>query len=186
MARVRLNETADLPEDYRWLFERLEKQGPILNIFRALSHSPEALLRFMRFGSYFLDGSGKLDPKLRELAILRAGYLCRSPYEFSQHVAFGRRAGLSDEKIRAIPTPDASSFDANELAVLSFASELTTESRVSDATFSAVQAFLSPQELVELTMVTGVYNFVSRTLNALEIDLDTPAAKDLAEIGVDL
>ena len=101
MARVRLNETADLPEEHRWLFERLEKQGPILNIYRALSHSPEALRRFMKFGSYFLS-EGKLDPKLRELAILRAGYLCRAPYEFAQHVAFGRRAGLSDDEIRGV------------------------------------------------------------------------------------
>src|SRR4051794_777259 len=98
MARVRLNETTDLPEDQRWLFERLEAQGPILNILRALSHSAVALRRFMKFGSYFLT-EGKLDPKLRELAILRAGYLCHSPYEFSQHVAFGRRAGLSDAQI---------------------------------------------------------------------------------------
>ena len=29
----------------------------------------------MKFGQYFLS-EGKLDPKLRELAILRAGWLC--------------------------------------------------------------------------------------------------------------
>ena len=40
MARVRLNQTADLPETHRWLFERLEKRGGLLNIFRAMSHSP--------------------------------------------------------------------------------------------------------------------------------------------------
>ena len=34
MARVRLNETQDLPEDHRWLFERMEKRGGILNINR--------------------------------------------------------------------------------------------------------------------------------------------------------
>ena len=185
MARVRLNETADLPEDHRWLFERLEKQGPILNIFRAMSHSPEALRRFMKFGSYFL-GEGKLDPKLRELAILRAGYLCRSPYEFSQHVSFGRRTGLSDSQIRGIAEPNVALFDSREMAVLTYAGELTTDSRVSDATFAAVAAFLNDEEVVELTMVTSFYNMVSRTLNALQVDVDAPALRDLADVGVEL
>ena len=185
MARVRLNEAADLPEEHRWLFERLEKQGPILNIYRALSHSPEALRRFMKFGSYFLS-EGKLDPKLRELAILRAGYLCRAPYEFAQHVAFGRRAGLSDDEIRGVAEPDDASFDARQLAVLAYAGELTLDSRVSDATYAAVEAFLDAEEIVELTMVTGFYNMVSRALNALEVDMEPAAQKDLAELGVEL
>ena len=185
MARVRLNETNDLPEDSRWLFERLEAQGPILNIFRALSHSPVALRRFMKFGSYFLT-EGKLDPKLRELAILRAGYLCHSPYEFSQHVSFGRRTGLSDSQIRGIAEPNVALFAPQEMAVLTYAGELTTESRVSDATYGAVSAFLNDEEIVELTMVTGFYNMVSRTLNALQVDIDAPAVRDLAEVGVEL
>jgi 4-carboxymuconolactone decarboxylase len=185
MARVRLNETHDLPEEHRWLFERLEAQGPILNIFRAMSHSPVALRRFMKFGSYFL-GEGKLDPKLRELAILRAGYLCRAPYEFSQHVSFGRRVGLSDNQIRGIAQPDAALFSPEQMAVLAYAGELTADSRVSDAAFAAVAAFLTDEEIVELTMVTSFYNMVSRTLNALQVDIDAPALRDLAEVGVEL
>jgi len=185
MARVRLNETAEVAEEHRWMFERMEQQGPVLNIFRALSHSPEALRRFMKFGSYFLS-QGKLDPNLRELAILRAGYLCRAPYEFSQHIAFGRRAGLSDEQVRGVAQPDASLFDAKQLAVLAYAGELTSDSRVSDATYAAVAAFLNAEEIVELTMVTGFYNMVSRTLNALEVELEVPAQKDMTELRIEL
>jgi alkylhydroperoxidase family enzyme len=186
MARVRLNETQDLPEDRRWLFERME-QGPlgVLNIFRALSHSPEALLRFMRLGNHLLEG-GVLDPKLRELAILRTGWVCRSPYEFSQHVSFGRRVGLTDEQIRAVADPSTRFFDPQQMAVIAYAGEMTADARVSDETFAAVSAFLNDESIVELTMVIGFYNLVSRTLNALEVDVDASAAKDLAAIGVEL
>lgn len=183
MTRVRLNETADLPEDHRWLFERMEKRGGVLNIFRALSHSPEALRRFMKFGSYLLE-DGKLDPKLRELAILKAGQLCRSPYEFSQHISFARRVGLSDSQVRGIADPSVALFDPQQLAVLAYAGELTSEARVSDAAYDAVAAFLNAEEVVELTMVVGYYNMVSRMLNALEVEIDAPARKDLDAIGI--
>lgn len=185
MARVRLNETADVADDHRWLFERMEARGGVLNIFRALSHSPEAMRRFMKFGSYFLE-EGKLDPKMRELAILRAGYICGSAYEFSQHIAFGRRAGLSDDQIRAIGEPQPRMFDPKEMAVLAFASEMTAASRVSDAAYDAVAAFLNEEEIVELTMVTAFYNMVARVLNTLQVDVDAPAAKDLATVGVEM
>lgn len=183
MARVRLNDTADVAESHRWLFERMEQRGPILNIFRAMSHSPEALRRFMKFGSYFLE-DGKLDPKLRELAILRAGWICSAPYEFSQHIAFGRRAGLSDAQIEAIADPSTRHFDAREMAILAFAGEMSVDSRVSPTTFDAVAGFLNEEEIVELTMVTGFYNMVSRVLNTLEVDIDAPAQRDLDALGV--
>ncbi len=185
MARVRLNETADLPEDQRWLFERMAQRGPILNIFRAMSHCPIALRRFMKLGSYFLE-EGKLDPKLRELAILRAGYDCKAPYEFSQHIAFGRRVGLSDSQIRSVGTPQSALFDPKEIAILNFAGEVTTQSRASDATYAAAAAFLNEEEIVELTMVTGFYNMVSRILNTLEVDVDPPAAANIAALGVEM
>lgn len=183
MARVRLNETADLPEDFRWLFERLEKRGGVLNIFRALSHTPEALRRFMKFGSYFLE-EGKLDPGLRELAILRVGMLCGSPYEFSQHIAFGRRAGLTDGQIRGIGDPNTALFNPQQMAVLGYAGELTTNARASDAAYDAVAAFLNAEEIVELTLVIGFYNMVSRALNALEVDIDPPARADLDALEI--
>lgn len=185
MARVRLNETGDLPESHRWLFERMEKRGGVLNIFRALSHSPEALRRFMKLGSYFLD-EGMLDAKLRELAILRAGYLCRAPYEFAQHVSWARRAGLSDSQIRGVAEPHVGLFDPREMAVLAYAGEMTADASVSDATYAAAAAFLNEEEIVELTLVTGYYNMVSRALNALQVDIDGFARRDLASVEVDL
>jgi alkylhydroperoxidase family enzyme len=72
------------------------------------------------------------------------------------------------------------------MAVLAYAGELTAEASVSDATYAAVAAFLNEEEVVELTLVTGFYNLVSRALNALEVDVDAPAQKDLAALGLDV
>ena len=182
MARVRLNETNDLPEDYRWLFERMEQRGGVANIFRAFSHSPEALRRFMKLGNYFL-GEGKLEPALRELAILRVGAECRAPYEFAQHISIGRRAGLTDAQIRAVAAPHQGLFDAHQIAVLNYAGELTATSSVSDATYAAIAELGNSEEIVEFTLLIGYYNLVSRALNALQVDIDPGAQRDLDAIG---
>lgn len=184
MARVRLNETNDLPEDYRWMFERMEKSGSLLNIFRTLSHSPEAMRRFMKLGTYILQ-EGKLDPALRELAILRAGAVCRSPYEFSQHISFARRTGLSDAQIRGAIAPNTALFDRRQMAVLLYAGELSADSRVSQATYDAAAAFLNAEEMLELTLTVGYYNMVSRLLNAFEVDIDPAAQRDLDALEAD-
>ena len=184
MARVQLNGPADVAESHRWLMERLETRGGMLNIFRAMSHSPEAMLRFMRLGSYLLE-DGKVDPKLRELAILRTGWLTKSPYEFSQHIAFGRRVGLSDAEIRGAADPASHPFDEQQRAVITFAGELTTNAAVSDDAYKAVASFLSEEQVVELTMVVGFYNLVARVLNTLQVDIDAPALRDMDALGVD-
>jgi alkylhydroperoxidase family enzyme len=185
MARVRLNQTADVAESHRWLFERLESRGGLLNIFRAMSHSPEALLRFMRLGSYLLE-DGKVDPKLRELAILRVGWLTRSEYEFSQHIAFGRRVGLTDAQIAGVGDPTQEPFDERERAVLAYAGELTVAAAASNGAFDAVRGFMDEEQIVELTIVIGFYNMVARVLNGLEVDVDPPARRDLDALNVDL
>ena len=185
MARVRLNETQDVAEDHRWMFERIEKRGPILNIFRALSHSPEAMRRFMRFGSYFLE-NGKLDPKLRELAILRAGL----PLPGAVRVLAAHRVRAAGG---AFGQPDPRRRRAEQRALRPEGDGGAGVRGRADERCGGLGrdvrgggGFLNEEEVVELTMVTSFYNLVSRTLNALQVDIDAPAQKDYDELGVTL
>ena len=76
MARLPYRNKSDLaPEDQ----DLLARDA---NIFRALAHSPNALRAFHRLGG-FIRFKSRLDPRLRELAILQVGYLTRAPYELS-------------------------------------------------------------------------------------------------------
>src|ERR1700722_799200 len=44
----------------------------------------------------------KLDPRLREIAILRTAKDCGSVYEWTQHVPAAKHVGVTDEQIAAI------------------------------------------------------------------------------------
>ena len=71
----------------------------VLNIFRTLAHAPKALTRFNEWGGYILSRRNDLAPREREIVILRTGFLCKSGYEWTQHVAIGKREGLTDDEI---------------------------------------------------------------------------------------
>ena len=72
--------------------------GRVLNIFGTLAHHPELMRRWLVFGNHVL-GKSTLPVRERELAILRVGYLCRSEYEWGQHVLIARRCDISDAEI---------------------------------------------------------------------------------------
>ena len=79
MARVPYLKVSDLAPEHQDLLKR-----PI-TLHQALVNSPNAARAFNGLGHFIRYGS-KLDPRLRELAILQVGWLARSPYEWSHHV----------------------------------------------------------------------------------------------------
>ena len=71
----------------------------VLNIFRTLVNAPKAASGFLAWANYVLSRRNDLPAREREIVILRIGYLCKSGYEWTQHVAIGRREGLTDDEI---------------------------------------------------------------------------------------
>jgi alkylhydroperoxidase family enzyme len=53
--------------------------------------------------------------------------------------------------------------------------------RISDITFARLESYLSPELLVDLTMVIAFYNAVVRMLDTLEIDVEDSYAPFLDE-----
>jgi len=153
--------------------------GSELNIFATLAHHPRLLKRWSAFGGVLLYG-GALPPRERELLILRAGYLCRAPYEWGQHVPIGLAAGLTDEEIaRVAEGPDASGWSAPDALLLRATDELHADSRIGDATWADLADQWDPQQLIEICMVVGQYHLVAFTLNSLGVE---PESDDFPEL----
>jgi 4-carboxymuconolactone decarboxylase len=111
-----------------------------------------------------------LPPDVRELAILRVAVLNRAPFELEAHVPHARRAGISDEKIRALEAQHIGDpFDDAERAVLAFADAMTRDVQVADAVYEPIARRFDAQGVVELTATIAAYNMVSRFLEALRI-----------------
>jgi 4-carboxymuconolactone decarboxylase len=141
---------------------------PAANIFATLVRNPGLFRKWMPFGGKLLNG--KLPAREREIAVLRTGWLCRSEYEWGQHVIIGRTAGLTDAEIESIKAgPDAPGWSALDAALLRATDELHDDSCITDATWAALAAHYDEAQLIELTMLIGQYHLVSFTLNSLGV-----------------
>lgn len=116
----------------------------------------------------------KLDDKLRELALMRTGYVQASRFVFSQHCKAARHVGIPDRQIEAIPNWQVSdAFDDTERAVLAWADALILQGgRVSDALFDALHRHLQDAQILELTYRTMTYNLHAVCCKALKLEYD--------------
>jgi alkylhydroperoxidase family enzyme len=115
-----------------------------------------------------------IDPKLRELGMIRTGWLRSSQFVYSQHCKSCREVGFDEDQIAAIPSwSTATCFDAPQRAVLAYTDALVLEGgRVPDATFAALKAHLSDEEILELTYITMTYELHATMSRALRLEFD--------------
>jgi 4-carboxymuconolactone decarboxylase len=158
----------ELDDQQRELLAGVLAAGPTQNIFRTLARHPGLFRKWMPFGGKLLNG--KLPARERELAILRVGWLCRSDYEWGQHVPIGRRAGLTDEEIARIPAgPAAPEWSDLDRAILTATDELHDDAYIADATWARLAGAFDDKQLIELVMCVGQYHLVSFALNTFGV-----------------
>jgi len=170
MARIPYPDRDTLQPETREVLDKLG-EAP-LNIFRMLAGGEGLLRAFMRFGNHLLFRS-KLDPVLREVAIVRVGVLSGATYEVHQHDRISRDLGMSDELLAAVRRgPDDPAFDDLQRLVMRYTDDVVKNVRASDATFDPLLAALSVQEMQELTVTIGFYMLVSRYLETFGVDIE--------------
>jgi alkylhydroperoxidase family enzyme len=156
----------------------------VLERFRGKSASGE-LDRNPQLSAFFecwLDTflfKGTVDPRLRELTILRVMWRCAQSFEWANHYRLARRLGVSDEEILAVRATDPDAALAAEAAlVVRAADEMLDLGRLTPATYAAAQAlFPEPGVVQEFLYLVGGYRmfaFVSATTGTSAADHDLP------------
>ena len=144
-----------------------------MNIARMLSYAPTALSPYYAFSAALLDQL-ELDPKLRQLTILRVAHRTQAHYAWVQHVALAHLVGVSDEQITALQQGkiEGEHFTTKEQLVLAFTDEVTQTPRISDALFEQMCRLFSSREIVELLLVVGWYWMAGRIMTTLDLEPD--------------
>ena len=154
---------------------------PTLNIFRTLRRNRDLYKGFLALGGHLLRADA-LPAREREIVILRAGWQSGSEYEFGQHTVIGQLAGLSDEEIARLADAAEGEWSEDDRALVAMVDELCAENLVSEATWQALSARWSEEQLLELLVLAGFYRLVSGLLNSAGVALEasTPGWPDAA------
>ncbi len=177
MARIPYCDIEQTSEEVQTTFGKL---GAPMNIFRMMAHAEGCFKPFMRVGASMLTRL-KLDPKLRELALLHSVKITGGDYEWVQHVPIAEGLGTSKAQISALETGniDDDCFSDEERAVLRFTDEVVRNVRASDEALARVRAHLSDREAVELILMSGFYTTLARLTETMGVENDPPLADEI-------
>ena len=147
-----------------------------------LVNSPDTARAFNGLGN-FIRFKSKLDPRLRELAILQVGWLEKSEYEFTHHVKIGKEFGVTDDDIKALMEETegkTSKLEPLARAILRGAREMVKDLAMTDATFAEIKKDLSDEHMTDLVLTIAFYCAVVRVLATMQID-NEPTYKEVLQ-----
>ena len=172
MARIPLIEENEHPE----LAESIAKikgarGGRLINIYRLMLHSPALANAWFDLNQAVRYGT-EIDGQSRELAVIRVAILNEVEYVQQAHgPAYALKEGLTPEQVSAIANWQPSKlFSDSQRALLDYTDAMTRFIDVPDAVFVELKKHFSERQIVELTMLIGAYNMLTRCLKALRVD----------------
>jgi AhpD family alkylhydroperoxidase len=163
----------DIPYD-EWDFEALAEispgmKPPDLSVVAFFAHHPQLARQFLSWNHYMNSKACGLDRQTREMTILRVAIRKRSRYEWAQHLKSARRAGITDEEIRAIAAGTATGLAG---LLVRAVDELTDGCALSEGTYSQLSGRFSQRQLMSLVFLIGTYSLLSTVFGAFRLELD--------------
>jgi len=138
------------------------------------ANSPDVFDHAVRGFALYRNPKRKLDPVLREIGQTRVGWAKASQFVFSQHCKSMRGLGVSEERIAAIPQWQvAECYSREERAVLAYVDCLALSAgRTPEPVFEALKAFLTDEQILELTYIVCLYDMHAVMSRALRTEFD--------------
>ena len=146
--------------------------GPLLNIFRTLARAPKALSRFNAWGGYVLSRRNDLPAREREIVILRTGYLCKSGYEWTQHVRIGLKEGLTEDEVARLKAGAEAGWSPADAALIRATDELHADQFIGDAAWADLRRHFTEKQAMDVVFTAAQYTQVSMFLNTFGVQLD--------------
>ena len=153
------------PAENDYLAELEKKAGRPNAFYRMMAHKPQVLEHFVPVYRA-ITGPGAVERRLKELVYLAASYANECPYCTATHIAGGKRAGLTEEEMRAVQVEQDHNLADAERAAVQYARELT-RTAAADDTLDALYEHFSNEQIIEITLVVAMANFTNRFNNAL-------------------
>ncbi len=168
---------SDLSPEIREILSNL----PPFNAFRMMANAPGSFSAFLQLAGA-IGFSSDLDPRSREIAILRVAQMTACDYEWTHHVANAKMVGATDDEIAKIGARGAvTGLDEEGNLLCRVADEITRDVRLSDETLTQILARYGVRQAMELILCCSFYNMMSRILESTRVEPEAKDVKTLVE-----
>ena len=156
---------------------RTSKGGPKgLNILGTLAQYPAMMEKYHTFCGHILY-LNSLEPRHRELLILRVAVLRGVAYEWHQHVYIARELGVTDDEFeRLAEGPDATGWSTFEGMLVRAVDELVFDAQMSDDTWAVLAGELDDHQLMDLVFTVGNYDLLAMAFLSFGVPVDSDLA----------
>ena len=166
-------------EQAKQLGEEIGLPGPMAtrSAFRVLANNPPLLKSvFGQLTTLLLRNT--FDTRLRELIIMRIGWVTGSEYEWTQHWRVAATAGIPAEDVLAVRDwKNSDRLTAADKAVLAATDETLAGKTISDATWAEVTKYVTePGQQVEFVVAMANWTMFSILLRNLKIPVEEGVA----------
>lgn len=162
-----------LPEE-QWdpqLDEVRAQLGAVLNVHRVMANHPDLMAAWTPLRQHIATG-GSLEPRRRELVILRVAHRTGVAYEWHHHVSRARAAGLTAHEIEAVRLNGNTTWQAGDLALLVAVDELLDDVCLGDATRLALEASVGVEGILDVVVTVGMYVTLAMLINTAGIEFE--------------
>jgi 4-carboxymuconolactone decarboxylase len=145
-----------------------------LRLFRTLAVHDELASRMRPLGAGIL-GHPRLEPRERELLILRTCARAGAEYEWGVHaIAFGGPLGLTERQLAATVhgAADDAAWSTHDAQLIAAADALFDGDAIPDELWAALARRLEDDQMLELVIVAGWYRLLSCVINAAQVELE--------------
>jgi 4-carboxymuconolactone decarboxylase len=138
----------------------------------AMLRHPALAKAFLTFNNHIATAS-TVSKRVREILILRIGWLRRSEYEFVQHLILGRRAGLTEAELERITRgPDAPGWSPEDADLVRAVDELHADASIKDATWARLSARFDTAQLLDIIFAVGCYDLLAMVFNTARLAVE--------------
>lgn len=152
-----------------------------IRLFRTFAINRTMSSAMREWGRYELSRSMSLPLRAREIVIDRTCARCHCEYEWGVHVAFfADRARLDRAQITSLTHGSAADpcwSDPADALLISAVDAMHDHSELDDGLWHDLSAHYTPEQLLDLTMLTGWYHAIGYTANAARVDLEDGAPR---------
>jgi uncharacterized peroxidase-related enzyme len=193
MQRLPKIEKANISGDFASFYEAVTGLlGRVPNFYRTISHAPWLAMLLLPFNAAVQrqwPGS-RLSGRVKELVVIKTSHVNGCRYCYAHNTALGQAAGITDDEIADISTDDylqSKTLSEAEKAAVQWAEAVTLNTAAKrDDLFGTMKRLFTDAEIVEITMVSAMFNMINRLTDSLQVPVEQQDEINLIKRSLDL